>query len=775
MDIWAWVHEKDEQLRESGEQRLADIIDRIPEHCCDDEHDLVDALYAEGVPLAQKAKEPWAEVFIRHWYLQSQVLTRNNAKGMLSEAIELLDLSHREDAKGCPQRICAVQDLAQCYAKADGLGFADERLAVSQETLEEIDPSWPCFTCIGSEYVDALADKHDYESALEECVRLRAELAKHDGVEPESVDALLNTQSRALICLGRYDEAIVLLQSKPISSVDGSGGKRTKMLLCLALAHSEQFAKIDEHMVPLNEILKSHTYYNDWAEIQVLLVNANQILFDDKAASTFRLMANKLIDNGSYRCALDQLLMLCTLSVKNNFLFNARLAIETIQTVIPQLNRDCGAQDEFDKIKAEFLSALDNINVETFNDEDALNAFEFSSNDAYAQSLVTFYQNNTDNVSTVSKLAELYSDYGHKEKGLALIKNVYLANQTNPKTVFAYGRFLLNEYGAQALFTTFDSLISNEGIDVEIKQDLFWLYGHAYRKREPLKAIDFFEQYLQLKPDHHAALLRLAWLHSDIEQYAESVEWWNRLIELDPSNESHHWDRLIPATLHADWLRVRQSSEVIGISLEGDEGVVKQKMGSCRIRFDDEQSSSETFYAQRTGPVSATIMGISNLDEPQRYGQELVFSPVALNKLDQQDSEGYDCDSEGYYNHLYQCYRIIESAPYDCYALDGVHPGDEHVALLVAELEKNNFVFDQRSNEKYRLEFEDDSGKNQDELGFYAYVLLPPNGSKTALHEVFERFSQTQKHPFVWPKLLEELELVDLLKEQSVIEKHYGL
>lgn len=775
MDIWAWVHEKENQLYEAGEHRLAEIIDMMPTHCCDDEHDAVDALYAEGIPLAQKAKEPWVEVFIRHWYLQSQVLTRNNAKGMLSEAIELLDLAHREEAKGCPQRICAVQDLANCYGTADGPGFAEERLAVSRETLAEINPSWPCFTCIGGEYIDALLDNGAYDEVLDECQRLRSELVKHEGQEPETIDQMHNAQARALIRLGRYDEALSLLTSMPVGFGDGSRGKRTYLLICMALAYLGKFDQIDEHMVPIADILKSQTYYNDWAEIQAQLVIAKQAIFDDGMARTLWAMSSDLIANGSYRCALNLLLILSDLAIKNDYLFNASLALEKLQTVILNLNKDCGAQGAFDRVNQQFLTASKDNEVELFSNEQALLDYDFSSVDAYAQSLKLFVHENPDNIKAVSLFADILGDCKHKEKGLELIECVFQRCEADPEVSYAYGRFLLKEYGRESLFEAFDSAMSESNNEDPVQQNLQWLYAHAHQDVEPEKAIKYFENYLQSNPQHEGALFRLAWLNCDTENYDRSIEVWNSLIELDPDNENFQWDKLIPATLKQDWQSVRDCSGLIGIKLEGESGEVNQAMGSCRIRFDGDLGAGEVFYAHRTGPVSATIKSINQVYEEQRYGQELVFNPAPLNALDQKDGDGDACDSEGYYNHLYEAYRVTTAAPYLCYAIDGVHPGAERVEQLIAMVEERDFVFEQRSNENYLLGYMDEAGEMQESPGFYAYVLIPPNADKLKLHSVFNQFNQALQHPLIWPKLLEELELTTVLEEQSLIEEKYGL
>ena len=112
MDIWSWVHECEESLREQGEHRVADIIDELPSAVVNDDFVRADGLYREGLTHARRLKHRWLEVFFRHWNLQSKVLKQQDVKGMKKEAVSLLDFAHQEQTKDCPQSVCVVQDLA---------------------------------------------------------------------------------------------------------------------------------------------------------------------------------------------------------------------------------------------------------------------------------------------------------------------------------------------------------------------------------------------------------------------------------------------------------------------------------------------------------------------------------------------------------------------------------------------------------------------------------------------------------------------------------------
>ena len=148
MDIWAWVQSKKRALRAAGHVRLATIMTRLPTLVCDMKHEQAESLVPEGLVLARQLDEPWIEIFLRHWLMQSRVLDRRQGRANLEECVELLELAHRDNNRECPQSVCVVQDFANCYGIADGPGYADDRLRVSAETLARIDPTWPCFRCI---------------------------------------------------------------------------------------------------------------------------------------------------------------------------------------------------------------------------------------------------------------------------------------------------------------------------------------------------------------------------------------------------------------------------------------------------------------------------------------------------------------------------------------------------------------------------------------------------------------------------------------------------
>src|SRR6187402_2127305 len=103
MDIWHWVQELQRELHAQGHDRLASLMRRVPSATCDGQHAEVEAIVPEAVALARSLDLPWAELFMRHWLLQSRVLHRFDVSAGTLQAVELLDFASRDALRECPQ------------------------------------------------------------------------------------------------------------------------------------------------------------------------------------------------------------------------------------------------------------------------------------------------------------------------------------------------------------------------------------------------------------------------------------------------------------------------------------------------------------------------------------------------------------------------------------------------------------------------------------------------------------------------------------------------
>ncbi len=297
MDVWRWVTDLQDELYDNGNDRLADLIDEIPRASVNLQHARVDALVPEAIHLAREVGSPWLEVFFRHWNMQSLVFMRNEAEKALPEAVALLDFSHRDETRDCPQSVCTVQDLAQCYALADGPGYVKERLAISEETLARIDATWNCFTCISGEKAWALFDDGRYQEAhdfLEEQVEALSRAGHF-----ERRHSLWRERVEVLVRLGRYDDARTL-QAK---TKRGNADQHDLLWLRLNDSRIRAYQGINavaaKNLPAFDEILPSATFHLAWAETARLLAQKGTIANDAELDLRFAALTERLSELGA--------------------------------------------------------------------------------------------------------------------------------------------------------------------------------------------------------------------------------------------------------------------------------------------------------------------------------------------------------------------------------------------------------------------------------------------------------------------------------------------
>ena len=239
MDVWSWVYPTQRKLREAGHGRLAYLMHRVSSASVNGQGHEVEAIVAEGLPLARAANEPWVEVFLRHWRLQSRLFVHFDASHGVGEAIELLDFAHGPKTAECPQSVCATQDVAHAYALIDGPGYATECLAACDETLARINRSWPCWSCIGSERGSALMDARRFEDALAFSIQ------EIDALTALGKDAAVFYEMRvdALQALGRYEEALSFADRCDRGTNGKTGAATFALMKALCLARTGKVAE----------------------------------------------------------------------------------------------------------------------------------------------------------------------------------------------------------------------------------------------------------------------------------------------------------------------------------------------------------------------------------------------------------------------------------------------------------------------------------------------------------------------------------------------------
>ncbi len=772
MDIWKWVWEAIETANEQGDHRLAELISSVPGYVVDDEYHKADSSIPEGLNLARQNNNKWLEIFFRHWDLQSRVLQRNQVSGQLPEAIDLVDFCHQEDTRDCPQSICVIQDLAQCYEGIDCLGYAEDRLAVADETLARINPSWPCFDCIGSEYANALIDLSKPQEALD-WIHASRQQAQRMGETSKSL--FDRTEVTALMALERWDEAYNCAKEMQNTSAGETFIRDQRNYLTITLAHLNRFGEALKQRLTFSEIKEGCSYFNDWSNGSVLLIEAGKLENNWEIDSQFDYMAEKLMQQGVNRYAIDISHRQAKLALLRKRPLTVKRCIERIQTLIPNLNKDLGASKNLQQLIADFDNANSTQSAYIFTSPQ--NIIESLDNDIELNllKLSDGYKLFPEAEETVIELAQTLKKL-HRTAEADAILSSFLSNFPKATRCLSYYGFSLLE---QSQYDDFQALLGQQpptDASQEYILNWHWLQAHFADKQQEKNIIkEHLQTILSIAPDSYNTLKWLAQLCCELEDYQTSITLWNKVIDDYDDEQQTHWDRMIPATLAQQWETVHESIAALGLDYS-ESGLqpgsaIDLCLETIRLQIESGDGEKNNYLARRTGPVSARIIKISSpYEDEQHYGNEYVFYPSPHNQLDQTDDDGYHCDNEGNYTLLFPVIKQTLNAGYKSFYIDGFYPGDECWQAFEVAANNMQMAIEKRSDESYELCYEE-----KDYPAIYAFIAIPDHTSKTALLGLLQDHFSHLKLPLIWPELLESTNNKQEAEKHRELEMFYDM
>ena len=353
MDIWRWVNDIYIRLMDVGEDRLAYLLYELPNQVCDNNHESVDALVPEALALSKKTGNTWLEIFFRHWNLQSYLFHRCEPLNSIAEAVSLLEFSHREENRQCPQSICVVQDLVKCYALLDGPGYFSERIDVLKETFDRINSEWPCFICLTAEYVDALCDIGAFDEALSFLDKQDAELMFVD--KKGAQDELCYDYAKVFFNLEQYDMAHEYIKKSNFHNRNQKDLREENIILsALILAKMNRFSESKKKLLKFDKIKKTDNHFLFWTKTKYELAIKNIIPFDSDLNSHFQYMVDKLSNNGVIREAINIALLQGELLFKKKELGPFEHCCNHIEYLIPKLRKPLDANDKLNSLRSKF-------------------------------------------------------------------------------------------------------------------------------------------------------------------------------------------------------------------------------------------------------------------------------------------------------------------------------------------------------------------------------------------------------------------------------------
>lgn len=761
MDIWRWIVDYTRELAADGDIRLARLLIKIPEATCDDRHAEVDAIVPEALALVRARKHRWAEVYVRHWYLQSKILHRHEVKDNLPEAVSLLAFANEADTRDCPQSVCVTQDLACTYADLDGPGYAAERLAVAAETLARIDPTWPCFDCISGEYTSALSDDGRIQETLDYIEAQKVRLAEHQIFELGG--NLTRRRALTLLELGRYEEAKEQLDAW---NVERDGGhrllsKRTIYARCLTKLGLLETA-FDVLPEP-NEVLPTAGLYESWMHAVAELVAAGALPNSWQLGRVLARMSQKLQDNGALWATAWSALLCARLAHERGSPQVARRQIVRARAKLSELRRPELLRDDIERLAAAIdqtppLAALDAIKVPE-GDHDGENDGEPEDADAeqvraqiraalHSRDVEVLLEHCGDNPELDLALLEDVVEYrseaddstraagadsrwpairlaifqysgalralGYARAAEALLRDALVRNPGDDDVLVALGQTLLAENRAADLLKVLDQHAGKSATGGEGDLLTRWLrvealeaLGEDERCRRTLRGIMAVTD--ATHQDHLGAASRLARVERERGAYEEALELIELVLEHAPEPSAQDWERMVLGTLLERWDVVRDSAARLGMELPG-EGPIELSGGICRIQQTGADGRTQLLLAERIGPVSARILSITaatDASEQERHGDIVVFdgTPLGDDGPDGDPTASEDgSEDRNEKPYTYAALAVARRGQYTSFAIDGVYPGEDVWEELVGALLKLGCMVMQRSGDSYVLE-----------------------------------------------------------------------
>ena len=749
MDVWAWVHETEEELRRAGHERLAEIVNQLPSLVSEGLHVQVEALTPEGVALARGIDHAWVEVYLRHWLAQSRILRRRDVTQGMDEVIRLLDFAHGEQTANCPQSICVSQDVCAAYAVLDGPGYGEERLAVSAETLARIDPSWPCFHCISSEYADALLDLGRFADAEEFC---RAQISKArlegDGDHDQMILSLIDALSRQ----DRHADAVALVETDPVKSMEPYQKRR------FSLYASREYALLGR----LDKALEVHpgdvvaeldaADFRHWIQAETALMKSQPERNDARLGRTLRDFFCTLRANGALYDQADVALTAARLALGRGSVAVATLHLDEAATVLPRLRNPEPIAAMLEQLRARLpepaVGESEAVALESLGD-DAERNFEV---------LQPAQRASPDNEAVTLALCRAYRDLGFIEHAHRELKRFVLSH---PDSTTAFEELM------RALVIAGDEaelVAMTRAVPEKLRAKALFYLGRLHVRRHSWpEAERAFEESDRCEPGVRSVKSNLSIVYREVGRCEESLALLDALAE-DETDRSDDWDRMVVATLLGRHDKVRESARRIGFTFDG-EGPIDDWYAYCDVRIKDTVGREVSYRCWRINPVVGRVLEIPRPGAPGRYLDEVLFEPSALNPRPEPPK---DPDNDDYVPE-FRAVKVLKTGGYRTYDLDGVYPGEAAVDALAAELKKLRVVLSVRSSETYQLRVREGEPTVR---GLYAFLAAPTDVPTSEVCRALIAGVSAWTEPVTFRGLLEELgQSEELATQQRIAEQ----
>jgi tetratricopeptide (TPR) repeat protein len=755
MDIWAWVTELHTQLQEEN-PRLAWLLVYVPHYVVHNDVEMVDSLIPEALALSKSMNHPWMEVYFRHWNLQSRILQRSLVKSSMNEAIDLLERSHREDTIDCPQTICVSQDICCAYGLADGPGYAEERLKVAGETLERINPAWPCWRCISEEYTDALLDSGKPEEAMAflEKQERATQVARPEKYSPFS---MRGSRTETMLALGRYEELLdYTIAAEEYCREQGDVFEfRRKIDLARIYTRLERWEDAKAVLPAWKDMEHYLSEIPDWTESFIPLLQNESIPFEPVHFAHLRQAIQRMRDEGIYRNALEVTVKLATTLLEFDQKPQAERLLLEAEELVQELYKPLNANELLSTLRDKTASTPWEIELPDSPEE----LIEQMGMHLSSSKVLAGQKKWPEHWELTLMAGHVWELFGFRKEAEDLFLHFL---KQNPEHVQAV-QVLAEGYLEQKDFAALEAHLTPyaDTTDPLMRKMTQWLLVLGLEEqREIDTAIVLLESMLQEFPEALHFLAKQALLLRSQRRYEEAMQCLNRYIALVEEGDSMDWERMIVGTVLEDWKAVNHSALRLGMDLGEAEGPFYEPSGLCLLTFDGED---DEHVALRVGPVTAQVLRIAFVDSEQHYNDLVLFNPLPRNEVDPEDPEAL---------LLYEVETVLKPGNYQTFTLNGQAPDEAQIDELEAVLEPFGVAFVQTSSNLYELT---DEETGEILPGFYAVMAAPSDCDLQGLEAALTKLIARWEIPMLWTELLDRLGEEEKRSQQLALGQRFEM
>lgn len=646
MDIWAWVYETIERLDKSGEHRLAQIMDELAAAVAENDYSKVDSLYVEGLALARASQQPWIEIFVRHWHLQSRLFSRMEIADWLDEAADLMQFAQQPGHRECPHSFCVSQNLLHAYGSLDGLGYAEARITAAEEALSQITPAWPCYECIAVEGAKARRDAGQLEEAL---AYVDEHLTAMQGAKVDAPYELRCERARVLLALEQYQAALDALAPLPEEDFLTRGNLDPDLLKALILCEMGRHEDALELRPDFEDIEGLPALYLDWARCTVALARCGVQPNDWTLESELAALQQRLTANGVIRISIQIAHWRAELAQRRIRPETAAQCCAQIEALIPRLRQPVGAPEALLTLQEEVDELLGD-----------LGPAHLALPDSPGQVIQDLARDPELDLPVLEAACQKWPD--HEGLILATASTLQALNR-NGEALASLDVFIeTHEAAAEAAVSAFELRIRLHGLEAAIEAGEAWLHRGA----------DAVEQVAM-----RGMLAEALEARGDLPRAMDHLQ---AILDQDPPPGPADVLTLMVGTQLERWAAVRAAGARLGLPLEPGDTMPDPDLfaAPCSVLKLDEQGLPTVRAAVRIGPATARIIEMGPLEDPLNYGDEVIFDPMS-----DLDDDGELAESGPVLRHVADLKRPY---PWLIYIEGAGDPGEGALQLLTERL-----------------------------------------------------------------------------------------